>query len=142
MGTLGGFASPFGPPPTAPTPLASLGLAKPWRSGSRSGDCGSSRQTVGKARLRLRGHDHLRLVGEFWTGGRLAGRGSRGREFVGGRRRPESVCCGPLTFTRGRWPKQRRKSLAASSARQKSGHVSAAEAPGRRGATRAHTGRM
>jgi hypothetical protein len=32
--------------------------------------------------------------------------------------------------------------VSTSSARQKSGHVSAAEAPGRRGATRAHTGRM
>ena len=29
MGTLRGFASPFGPPPATPTPLASLGLAKP-----------------------------------------------------------------------------------------------------------------
>jgi hypothetical protein len=31
MGTLGGFASPFGPPPAASSPLASLGLAKPSR---------------------------------------------------------------------------------------------------------------
>jgi hypothetical protein len=31
MGTLGGFASPFGPPPTTSSPLASLGLAKPSR---------------------------------------------------------------------------------------------------------------
>ena len=31
MGTLGGFASPFGPPPTTFSPLASLGLAKPSR---------------------------------------------------------------------------------------------------------------
>ena len=30
MGTLGGFASPFGPPPATPAPLAALGLAKPW----------------------------------------------------------------------------------------------------------------
>jgi hypothetical protein len=30
MGTLGGFASPFGPPPAASSPLASLGLAKPF----------------------------------------------------------------------------------------------------------------
>ena len=29
MGTLKGFASPFGPPPATPTPLASLGLAIP-----------------------------------------------------------------------------------------------------------------
>jgi tetratricopeptide (TPR) repeat protein len=29
MGTLRGFASPFGPPPATPTPLASLGLAIP-----------------------------------------------------------------------------------------------------------------
>jgi hypothetical protein len=30
MGTLGGFASPFGPPPATSTPLASLGLAMPF----------------------------------------------------------------------------------------------------------------
>ena len=30
MGTLGGFAPPFGPPPAAPASLASLGLAKPF----------------------------------------------------------------------------------------------------------------
>jgi hypothetical protein len=29
MGTLGGFAPPFGPPPATSSPLASLGLAKP-----------------------------------------------------------------------------------------------------------------
>ena len=29
MGTLGGFAPPFGPPPASSTPLASLGLATP-----------------------------------------------------------------------------------------------------------------
>jgi len=29
MGTLKGFASPFGPPPATSTPLASLGLANP-----------------------------------------------------------------------------------------------------------------
>ena len=29
MGTLKGFAPPFGPPPATATPLASLGLAKP-----------------------------------------------------------------------------------------------------------------
>ena len=34
MGTLGGFAPPFGPPPAAPTPLASLGLAIPSRDGA------------------------------------------------------------------------------------------------------------
>jgi len=34
MGTLGGFAPPFGPPPATPTPLASLGLAKPSRDGA------------------------------------------------------------------------------------------------------------
>jgi hypothetical protein len=34
MGTLGGFASPFGPPPAASSPLASLGLAKPSRDGT------------------------------------------------------------------------------------------------------------
>jgi hypothetical protein len=32
MGTLGGFASPFGPPPATPAPLAALGLAKPTRA--------------------------------------------------------------------------------------------------------------
>jgi hypothetical protein len=31
MGTLGGFAPPFGPPPATTSPLASLGLAKPSR---------------------------------------------------------------------------------------------------------------
>ena len=35
MGTLKGFAPPFGPPPTTPTPLASLGLAIPSRDGAR-----------------------------------------------------------------------------------------------------------
>ena len=35
MGTLKGFAPPFGPPPATPTPLASLGLAKPSRDGAR-----------------------------------------------------------------------------------------------------------
>ena len=35
MGTLKGFASPFGPPPTAASPLASLGLAMPSRDGPR-----------------------------------------------------------------------------------------------------------
>jgi hypothetical protein len=30
MGTLGGFASPFGPPPDTSSSLASLGLAKPF----------------------------------------------------------------------------------------------------------------
>jgi hypothetical protein len=54
MGTLRGFASPFGPPPASSSPLASLGLAIPWRSGSRTGSCGSSRQSVGEARLRPR----------------------------------------------------------------------------------------
>jgi hypothetical protein len=34
MGTLKGFAPPFGPPPTTPTPLASLGLAIPSRDGA------------------------------------------------------------------------------------------------------------
>jgi hypothetical protein len=29
MGTLKGFAPPFGPPPATPTPLAPLGLAIP-----------------------------------------------------------------------------------------------------------------
>jgi len=29
MGTPGGFAPPFGPPPTTSSPLASLGLANP-----------------------------------------------------------------------------------------------------------------
>ena len=29
MGTLKGFALPFGPPPATASPLASLGLAKP-----------------------------------------------------------------------------------------------------------------
>ena len=33
MGTLEGFASPFGPPTPTPTPLAALGLAKPSRDG-------------------------------------------------------------------------------------------------------------
>ena len=32
MGTLGGFAPPFGPPTSTPTPLAALGLAKPSRA--------------------------------------------------------------------------------------------------------------
>jgi hypothetical protein len=35
MGTLKGFASPFGPPPASPTPLASLGLAMHSRDGPR-----------------------------------------------------------------------------------------------------------
>ena len=34
MGTLGGFAPPFGPPPATPAPLASLGLAKPSCDGA------------------------------------------------------------------------------------------------------------
>jgi hypothetical protein len=34
MGTLGGFATPFGPPPATASPLASLGLAKPSRDGT------------------------------------------------------------------------------------------------------------
>jgi hypothetical protein len=34
MGTLKGFAPPFGPPPAAASPLASLGLAIPARYGA------------------------------------------------------------------------------------------------------------
>ena len=34
MGTLKGFASPFGPPPATSSPLASLGLAIPSRVGA------------------------------------------------------------------------------------------------------------
>jgi len=34
MGTLKGFALPFGPPPATSSPLASLGLAKPSRDGA------------------------------------------------------------------------------------------------------------
>ena len=39
MGTLKGFASPFGSPPAIPTPLASLGLAKPsrWCAAGKAG---------------------------------------------------------------------------------------------------------
>ena len=33
MGTLKGFASPFGPPPATTAPLAALGLANPSRDG-------------------------------------------------------------------------------------------------------------
>ncbi len=36
MGTLKGFAPPFGTPPATPSPLASLGLAKPSRDGAPS----------------------------------------------------------------------------------------------------------
>ena len=32
VGTLKGFAPPFGPPPATPTPLAPLGLATPSRA--------------------------------------------------------------------------------------------------------------
>jgi hypothetical protein len=38
MGTLKGFAPPFGPPPAASSPLASLGLAKPSRALAPSGE--------------------------------------------------------------------------------------------------------
>ena len=44
MGTLKGFASPFGPAPATPTALASLGLAIPSRVLA----------PAGKARLRQR----------------------------------------------------------------------------------------
>ena len=52
MGTLKGFASPFGPPPAASSPLASLGLANPSRALAPAGE----------ARLRLRDHGYLRRV--------------------------------------------------------------------------------
>ena len=42
MGTLKGFAPPFGPPPASPTPLASLGLAKPV-TGAREARVGEGR---------------------------------------------------------------------------------------------------
>ena len=34
MGTLGGFAPPFGPPPASSPPLAALGLTNPSRDGT------------------------------------------------------------------------------------------------------------
>jgi hypothetical protein len=34
MGTLKGFAPPFGPPPATASPLASLGLAMPSHDGA------------------------------------------------------------------------------------------------------------
>ena len=39
MGTLKGFAPPFGPPPASASPLASLGLAIP-RTGAREARVG------------------------------------------------------------------------------------------------------
>ena len=42
MGTLKGFAPPFGSPPATPTPLASLGLAKPSRAGARRAELAGS----------------------------------------------------------------------------------------------------
>ena len=50
MGTLGGFASPFGPPPAASSPLASLGLAKPSRTLAPAGDEGA-REARGVGRV-------------------------------------------------------------------------------------------
>ena len=71
MGTLRGFALPFGPPHATDSPLASLGLAKPWRSGSggqrgrargvrggQGGPSGSPRR--GSPPSPTRGPSHLR----------------------------------------------------------------------------------
>jgi hypothetical protein len=55
MGTLGGFASPFGPPPAPSSPLASLGLAKPSRDGSRRAKlAGSPREKCAKCGGRMK----------------------------------------------------------------------------------------
>ena len=54
MGTLKGFAPPFGPPPATPTPLASLGLAR-WGAagesarGKRAGRAGWAARPEGPA---------------------------------------------------------------------------------------------
>jgi hypothetical protein len=52
MGTLGGFASPFGPPPTTSSPLASLGLAKPSRDATLPAKpAGSARVCLARASI-------------------------------------------------------------------------------------------
>ena len=50
MGTLGGFASPFGPPPATPAPLAALGLANPSRALALAGNEGA-REARGVGRV-------------------------------------------------------------------------------------------
>jgi hypothetical protein len=62
MGTLKGFAPPFGPPPATPTPLASLGLAVPSRALA----------PAGKDRLRLCGPFQFGKHGPFFFGQRVA----------------------------------------------------------------------
>jgi hypothetical protein len=59
MGILGGFALPFGPPPTTTTsPLASLGLAKPSRDGPPPAKpAGSPREFILDGRG-AEAHDH------------------------------------------------------------------------------------
>jgi hypothetical protein len=47
---LGGFASPFGPPPATPAPLAALGLAKPSRALALAGNEGA-REARGVGRV-------------------------------------------------------------------------------------------
>ena len=54
MGTLGGFASPFGPPPAASSPLASLGLAKPSRDAALPAEpAGSARGCLARTDIDL-----------------------------------------------------------------------------------------
>ena len=100
LGTLGGFAPPFGPPPASSSPLASLGLAKPSRALA----------PAGKARLRLRDHGnpgrvrfalrpptrHLlparfarprQTLPRWCAAGDEGARGARGAGRVGGRSR-------------------------------------------------------
>ena len=57
MGTLGGFASPFGPHLPSPSSLASLGLAKPATLRCRQGRARSARggQGGGPSRSPRRG---------------------------------------------------------------------------------------
>jgi len=51
MGTLKGFAPPFGPPPATTSPLASLGLAKPSRDGA---PLARAREARGEGRVAVR----------------------------------------------------------------------------------------
>ncbi len=48
MGTLGGFALPFGPPPASSSPLALLGLAKPSREWWAAGEGGREAPGAGR----------------------------------------------------------------------------------------------
>ena len=78
MGTLGGFAAPFGPPPTTSSPLASLGLAKPSRDAALPAEpAGSAREGLSLlpfARLRLAPrHGRGEAIGKFTRGERASG---------------------------------------------------------------------